>query len=231
MSSAQQQCGITRDVARAAACGLCPALAAGRAVPPACAGVPPAACGVAPAANARMALFASRLSPANLWEGAGARAARRGAEAGAEYTVAAAEGALQKAYGVPPAAAAAATSWPAVERCLAAGLHPGGGAAAAPYLGRADAVAMGMAPAYPLGGRAALGALWRPPRASPLPLSVDYLANPDLFTLALLALLAAALAAAALAGRRGGWRAGAGRGAAAPALPPPARSEPGAAAF
>jgi hypothetical protein len=53
-----------------------------------------------------------------------------------------------------------------------------------------------MNPTYPLGGTFAAGSIWKAGKSpSPLPLTVDYLANPDLFAIVVLAFLALVLAA------------------------------------
>ena len=124
------KCDIIRDAARATKCGMCSALAAGTPLPAACftagAAPPAAACGVAASANARMRMFATRLSPANLYEGSAAQTVRAQTERILQGISAANEIALTAAYTGPGPSGAAravapgatAISWPDFEACL-----------------------------------------------------------------------------------------------------------------
>jgi hypothetical protein len=199
MAAATSRCDIIRDFERAAACGLC-AAAPGAAPPPACAegGAPPpaAVCAIPGAANARMRLFASRYAPASMFEGPVARLVRTREEQNFMATIAKAEAGLRAAYPGAPAAAAE-VGWADFDAC---GVAAGGG----PALGRAAALAGGMSPPYPLGGKLLAGKLWKT-KPAPVPLAADYLMNPDLFVVVvvlLLVTLVAALVQRLLAARR-----------------------------
>ena len=205
------KCDIIRDAVAAAACGLCnpracgpggacPAgqtctggMCVGR--PAACPeGLSTALCGVPGAANARMALFSDQYDPVNLFAGAARRAETTLAERIRVTQLRATERAVAGAY--PGAAPGAARiSWPDYEACL----WTPSGAKAGPfgnvYFRRNDLQAFGMAPTYPVGGVFAQGAVWRPPKASPLPVAVDYAMNPDLAAILLFAFFVVLLAA------------------------------------
>jgi hypothetical protein len=186
------KCDIIRDVARATGCGMCAAIQKGEPVPPGCAPPPPAAvCGVAAAANARMALFDLKYSPANLFAGSAGRAARTQAAKNYEAEIQLAEGELAEAYGLPPGSPAAAVGWPDLEECLWHRDGTGGGLLNRTYFGRYDAQQLGFVPTYPLGGSFGEGSIWPPSdqEQSPLPLTVDYVMNPDLFAVLVFAFL------------------------------------------
>jgi hypothetical protein len=196
------RCDIIRDAVEAATCGLC---GGSPNCPPGLDEKKGGLCRLGPAANARLAAFAA-LPP---WSYGGG-AARRLARADLAAAVAGGEAALAAAYpGAEPGAAEVA--WGDFNGCL---LSPDGAkdpATGRRRMGRAEAELVGLAPVYPLGGKAAAGLIWRRGPA-PVPLGVDAFANPDLFVLVLAALLAAAVAAAAFgaarAKRRGGPQGG-----------------------
>lgn len=229
MAAALTRCDVVRDARAAVACGLCEArtcaadadcrpgqacvTGACRGRPAGCpAGAPAEVCTAPTTANKRLLLYASRRDPRRLFERGAARLARQGAEAAYSAGIAAAEARLAAAYGGAPPEAVA-VGWEHVDGCL---VDPSGAPATRTlpaadgrpvavtrrYLDRADAALMGMQAAPALGGTTATGSLWRWPRVSPLPLAADYLANPDLFALVLLAMLLAALLAAVLIARR-----------------------------
>lgn len=150
---------------------------------------PTAVCQVGQTANTRMSLFTEQYSPANLFEDAASKAARLQIEKNYQVDIQAAESALTTAY--PGAAPGAVTiSWPDFEACLwdPAGVPHGDGNNM--YFDRQDLMAMGMKPPYPIGGALAENLIWPPgAAASPVPVAIDYLMNPDLFTILVFALL------------------------------------------
>jgi hypothetical protein len=198
------RCDIVRDMVAATTCGLCsggpsPMDQVGPGTPSGCAaGLSPAVCGIPGAANARMALFADELR----LTGGAARALEM-----RDYTdaIRANEIALAAAYPAVPSPQTS-VSWPDFERCLWNPAGGKGGPFGNVYFARDDLQSLGMAPTYPLGGDTAAGAVWAPPRASPLPVAVDYLANPDLAAILVFAFLvllfAALMLGAALKNRR-----------------------------
>lgn len=200
MAAVTTRCDILRDFERAVGCGLCAPAAPGAPAPPACAAggpAPPAAvCAIAGTANARMRLFASRYDPASMFEGPVARLVREREEQNFMATIAGAETGLRAAY---PGASAEAVEvgWADFDAC---GADAGGG----PALGRAAALAGGLNPPYPLGGKLLEGKVWKTKPAL-VPLAADYLINPDLFVVVvvlLLVTLVAALVRQLLAARR-----------------------------
>jgi hypothetical protein len=202
------KCDIIRDVATAASCGMCTALAATppRPIPEGCAAagrVPPAAaCGVPVAANTRMKLFDERYSPAGLFGSATDKKARALIEKDYVTAIDRAEKGLAAAY---PAAPAAATDirWPDFQGCLWNRSGQRGGPNNNVYFGRGDLTQLGMMPVYPLGGGFAQNSIWKAGKApSPVPVKVDYLMNPDLFTIVVLVFLVIVFAAL----MRAAWR-------------------------
>ena len=190
---ATTKCDIIRDVGNANICGLCTAISKSNPTPQGCTvnGVvpPAAACKAVSAANARMRLFATQYSPANLFEDSGAKAARL--QAGKNYSaiIQDAETALNAAY---PVAAPGATSitWPDLELCLWDPTGTKGGPNNNVYYNRDDLMFLGMAPPYPVGGGFAEDLLWPAGGpGSPAPVVIDYLINPDLFAILMFALL------------------------------------------
>jgi len=135
-----------------------------------------------------MSLFADQYNPANLFASAADKANPALTERIYVSQIQAAEQALAGAY---PGAAPGATSigWPDFEECL----WTPSGAKSGPfnnvYFGRDDLQTFGMAPTYPIGGTFAQGAIWKPPKASPVPVAVDYVMNPDLAVILIFALL------------------------------------------
>jgi len=202
------RCDIIRDAATANSCGMCEAITAtpARPVPAGCAAggaVPPAAvCSVPGAANTRMKLFGVQYSPGNLFESTADRAARTLIEKNYLTGIQAAEAALAVAY--PDAApGATAIGWPDFERCLWDRAGAPRGSNNNVYFGRDDLMQMGMVPSYPLGGAFAENSIWKAGAApSPLPVSVDYGMNPDLFAILMFALLVAVFAALLWAARK-----------------------------
>lgn len=200
------KCDIIRDVANATKCGMCAAIASNPAkpVPDGCitfrAAPPAAVCGVPAAANARMKLFARQYSPSNLIESSAARAARTQEESIYQGIIQNSEKNLATAY--PAAAAgAAAISWPDFEKCLWNKNGTPGGFNGNKYFARNDATQLGMSPEYPLGGKTAEHTIWKAGGSpSPLPLTVDYVTNPDMFAIVMFALLVIILSALMWAG-------------------------------
>lgn len=210
--AAATQCDIIRDFAAATECGLCSARSCRTTTPDClpgqtceggvCMGRPsgcpavlsPALCAVPGAANKRMLLFATQYSPANLVEGAEDRAIRQQIERDLQTGIQSAESGLAAAY---PGAAPGATriSWPDFEYCLWNPTGAPGGPFSRKYFGRIDAESFGMQPTYPIGHSLAQGSVWKYPRASPLPMTVDYLMNPDLATILIVAFLVLVIAA------------------------------------
>lgn len=249
MATATTQCDVIRDFAAAWACGLC----AGRACsadsdclegqtcaggactgrPANCpAGLSPALCAVPDAANKRMALFADRYDPATAFmsETEGAILAQE--ERDLMTGIQADEAGLAAAY---PGAAPGATTigWQDFNYCLWNPAGTPGGAFNNRYFERNDAQSFGMKPVYPVGGALAEGTLWPFPKASPVPLAADYVANPDLVVIFIFVLLVVILAillfkarrsaasAAARAAARAAESAAEGAAAAAEAYPDP----------
>jgi type II secretory pathway pseudopilin PulG len=149
-------------------------------------------CAVPGAANKRMLLFATQYSPANLLMSAEDRAVRAQVESDLETGIASAEDGLAAAY---PAGTPTDISWPDFEYCLWNTTGAPGGPFGNKYFGRNDAESFGMSPDYPIGKTLASGTVWKYPRASPLPTTVDYLMNPDLAVVAILAFILLVVAA------------------------------------
>lgn len=169
------KCDIIRDFAAATRCGLC---CSGQGCPPSagCGAIPAAACRVGATANARMALFAARANPVTAVTD---RAGRAAAISVLESQIADGESAIRAAY--PEAGDGAKIGWGDFDRCLKNREEIG-------YFGRTDAIGLGMAPVYPLGGQLAKGLVWRPGATDPVPLYVDNVANPDLAAILIFAL-------------------------------------------
>ena len=183
MASPPTKCDIIRDFSAAAACGLC----TGNPVncPP---GLPSALCGIPQAANNRMALFVDKYNPSNIFMSAADRAQLAQEERNYLSGIQSVETGIQAAYPNAPAGAAS-IGWPDLNYCLWNKTGTPGGPNNNKYFERNDAQNFGMNPAYPVGGTVAQGALWQPPKTSPLPLTVDYVMNPDLAVIALFAIL------------------------------------------
>lgn len=133
--------------------------------------------------------------------GSTARQVRSQTLANYRANIAETEQALIDDYGVDESTAAIA--WPEYEKCLwnADGLP--GGAFGHRYFRRVDASLQGMTPAYPLGGTLGSHLIWKSDtRQGPIPLTVDYLVNPDLFAVLVLAFLAVVLGALVWRARR-----------------------------
>jgi hypothetical protein len=177
------KCDILRDMTAAIQCGLCTGS------PIACpAGLPAVLCGIPNAANNRMALFADKYNPMNLFLDAADRKVLRQTEQNLVAGIQTTEQGLRTAYpGAPPEAVQIA--WPDLQYCLWNKEGRRGGPFSNVYFGRDDAQAFKMIPTYPVGGTLAQGALWPPPKTSPVPLIVDYVANPDLAVILIFALL------------------------------------------
>jgi hypothetical protein len=196
------KCDIIRDTGKAFTCGMCAAITAGNSAPSGCSSptMPPppeVACSVPNAANARLNLFEKRYSPANLFESATNKAIRQNTEKTLQTIIQKNESELAAAY---PGAAPGATkiAWPDFERCLWNKSGDGGGNGNNIYFKRIDLEqTMGMAPKYPIGKAHAQGSIWKSPKTnpSPLPVSVDYLMNPDLFVIVMFAFLVIVFAA------------------------------------
>jgi hypothetical protein len=205
--SAPTRCDVIRDFAAAWECGLCSArpcansdgcragqtcvagLCVGR--PANCpAGVTPAVCGIPNAANKKLMLFADHYSPANMFKGEMGRLSLRQEERNLQSGIRTVEEGLAAAY---PTAAPAATrvAWPDFNYCLWNPTGAPGGPFGHKYFGRTDAQSFGMKPVYPIGGGHALGAVWKYPKQSPVPMSVDYVMNPDLATIVAFAFIVA----------------------------------------
>jgi hypothetical protein len=173
------KCEIIRDMTAAIDCRLCGSAGAPPAGCPA--GLTPALCDIPAAANDRMALFASRYDPAALFERGAAAAVRAQIERNYATAIAANETQLAAAY---PGAPDLRIAWPDFERCLRSPDGSPSGAFNNRYFGRDDCAALGMQPVYPLGKAFAQGAIWKAgKKPSPIPLAVDYIANPDLATI------------------------------------------------
>jgi hypothetical protein len=189
------KCDIIRDVGMANSCGMCTALAAKppNPIPAGCTvggrTPPQAACLVAPTANTRMQLFDEQYSPANLFEDAADKAARTLIEKNYLTGIQTTEAALAAAY--PGAAPGATTiSWPDLQLCLWNTTGAKGGSNNNVYFKRNDMMQMGMQPSYPVGGAFAENSIWKSGATpSPVPVSVDYAMNPDLFAILMFALL------------------------------------------
>ena len=182
---AATKCDIIRGAATASRCGMCTALRGAAPIPAGCGAVPPpvAACGVVGAANARMKLFATKLAPPF-----GDDAVREQTERIYEGIIEEAEVNLAAAY----PGAAVDISWPDFEACTWNRSGEPGGFNNNVYFRREDVEELGMAPAYPIGGTYAKGAIWK--TSSPVPVIVDYLMNPDLFAIVLFAFFVVVLA-------------------------------------
>jgi len=183
------KCDIIRDAANAVGCGMCEALGSGKGLPDGCLlldRIPKAsACRVPGTANVRLYLFGARVAPPAFGVD---REAREMMIADYNRNIADTEQGLIDDYGVD--VAAASISWPDYQRCLWDPDGAPGGPLVHKYFDRADAYMQGLHPAYPLGGNLAYRRLWKDSlHAGPLPLTVDYLMNPDLFAILLLALL------------------------------------------
>ena len=203
------KCDIIRDVATATSCGMCTALAATppRPIPAGCAAAdgrtpPAAACAVTVAANTRMKLFDERYSPVGLFGSATSKKARALTEKDYVTAIDRAEKGLAAAYPTAPAAAAE-IGWPDFQGCLWNRSGQRGGPNNNVYFGRGDLTQLGMMPVYPLGGEFAQNSIWKVGKApSPVPVKVDYLMNPDLFTIVVLVFLVIVFAAL----MRAAWR-------------------------
>jgi len=196
---AATKCDIIRDMVAATTCGLCesPACQRNRDCPAgqtceggACIGRPaacratlsPAVCSIPGAANAKMALFADVYDPRSLFS-----TDRRKQLEEADYVTAIRETELGLATAYPLSPPAATNiSWPDFQRCLWNPAGQKGGPFNNVYFGRNDLNAFGMSPTYPVGGSTASGVIWAPPKVSPLPVAVDYVANPDLATIVII---------------------------------------------
>lgn len=179
---ATTKCDILRDVARANMCGMCTASAnCGTSTPPS------AVCNVANIANAKMKLFASQYSPANLYASSVNKAIRTQEEKIYQGIIQKGEADLKAAYPTAPAEATV-IEWSDFEHCLWNKDGTAGGNNKNVYFKRDDAVQLGMAPVYPIGGSTIANVIWKGP-TSPIPLAVDYLMNPDLFTILMFVLL------------------------------------------
>lgn len=201
MAAPLSKCDVVRAALAAAACGACAAYAEGDPAPAGCGSPPPPAalCALAGGANARLEADALALSLRGRFGGVAARVRAAEENAYAADVQAAAAGIADAFPGADND-----VTWVDAARCLVvADGSPGGVGAPHRRFSRADAEALGFSPPHPLGGGAFAGAVWAPPRTSPLPLTVDYLANPDFFVLLALAAALAAAAAAARRARRG----------------------------
>ncbi len=184
------KCDIIRDSANAASCGMCRALGDGAAVPDGCLRLDPvpkaSSCRVPGAANTRLYLFAAQVAPPVF--GQANREACALTIANYSKNIANTEQSLMDDYGVDEATASIA--WPDYQRCLWNTDGLPGGQLGHKYFDRADANMQGLHPSYPLGGDLASHLLWKDGlHPGPMPLTVDYLMNPDLFTILLLAFL------------------------------------------
>lgn len=146
-------------------------------------GVSPAATAVPAMANARMRLAALAYSPRRLLA-TGVRKALIEREIAAYSDIIASNESAMAQAGTP-----ASVTWADFNKCLwnKSGVH--GSASGRAYLGRADALQLGMEPRYPLGGSLGSGAIWKDGDAPIVPLSVDYVVNPDLFVIIILVFL------------------------------------------
>ena len=171
------KCDIIRDYASANMCGLCVTNSDGsqRAAPSSCGDIPRAVCGIPAAANAKMYIlgqtfFAKNTSvntdEINIYK----------------KIISDCDTGLTAAYGFGD------ISWPDFQNCLWNTNGSPGGTNQNKYFTREDILELGMNPSHPVGGTAAAGKLW-PAATSPLPVSVDYIANPDLFAIMLIILL------------------------------------------
>ncbi len=199
------QCDIIRDFAAAWNCGLCASracktngdcLSGQTCSSGACTGRPsgcPAAlstalCAIPDAANKKMLLFEDQYNPMNIFMSAADKAALQQEEKNLLTGIQQDEAGIAAAYpGVP--ASVASISWPDFNYCLWNPSGSPGGAYNNKYFERNDAQGFGMKPPYPLGGSFAQGSIWKPPKASPVPLTVDYAMNPDLAVIVIFALL------------------------------------------
>jgi hypothetical protein len=191
------KCDIIRDAVNAKSCGLCDVtkcssnsdcqsgqvcLANGtcsRDVPAGCGSLSPALCEVFNVANARMSLAANKYDPLYEWTD------KSGTELSKSiYTthIESTESALQKAYPNEPDVK---ISWPDFEKCLWNKQGEPEGINNNVYFKRNDLVSLGMTPEYPIGGKLAMGKIWK---SSPLSTYVDYIMNPDLFTIIIILL-------------------------------------------
>ena len=181
---ATTKCSIIRDTATAMQCGLCSGKPVG------CpASVPAAVCSVPSAANDSMSLFAARYNPSNLFLSAADKTALTQEEKNYQSGIQASATQLAAAY--PNAAPGATTiTWPDFERCLWTPQGLPGGPFNNKYFMRNDVQTLGMQPTYPIGKTFAQGVLWKNMQhPSPVPVSVDYVMNPDLAVIIIFALL------------------------------------------
>jgi hypothetical protein len=142
----------------------------------------------------RMALFADQYSPANLFETADNKSDRIARMKNFATGIRDIESKLIKAY---PNAAPKATeiSWPDVERCLWNKSGAPGGGNKNTYFRRNDLNLMGLKPTHPIGHKFAENSIWKTTqRPSPLPTTIDYFMNPDLFVIIMFAFLVVILA-------------------------------------
>ena len=173
-------------MALAVSCGMCsdtipaPACSVNGQIPP------KEVCYIPNAANKRMYLFASKYSPMNILESSNNKEIRTQEEADFEGEIQDSETALASAY---PSTSPSnfRITWPDVELCLQ---NKSGekGLDGNRYFNRKSALDMGMSPQYPLGKSTAENAIWKK-KPSPLPLTIDYLMNPDLFVIVMFALV------------------------------------------
>ena len=186
------KCDIVRAAALASTCGMC-SQPAGGGGPAVCGAEPPpgAVCSIPSTANTRMKLQALRLSPKNLIENTSARFVRAQTEAVYEADIAATEAAIAAAY----PGASGAVSWVDFERCLVTPTGEAGGENNDIRFARIDLEGIGFAPDHPIGGGALAGKVWRDAaKPSPLPVTVDYFMNPDLFVVVVVCVIVCILA-------------------------------------
>lgn len=190
------KCDIIRDMGLATSCGLCSALEADpqQAIPEGCKtsdrpnGPPKEVCGLTNAANVRMKLFATKYDPTSVFMSGANKAVRTQSQANYGAIIAKSEQELGAAY---PKATPGATDvgWTDVERCLWNADGSPGGPSNTKYFERTGANFMGMNPEWPLGQKFASGTLWKAGKQSPVPITVDYMMNPDLFAILMFALV------------------------------------------
>lgn len=177
------KCDIIRDMAAVLNCGLCE----GKPTSNCPAGVSPVVCSIPSIANDRMELAALVYNPANILPEN--KAVFSLSKQNYATAIQNSETELGAAY---PDAEKGATSvsWPDLEYCLWNLQGTPAGTASNVYFGRKDALDFGMVPPYPVGGTFAQGSIWKPgKKQSPVPLTLDYIANPDLIVIIIFTIL------------------------------------------
>ena len=136
-----------------------------------------ALCRIPNAANAKMAMIAPRFSPLQIFDGDVDAKVRALTVKNLKTAITNLHDDLTGAY--PDAEPGAVDiTWADIAQCKKLG-------SGTKKYGRDGALELGMDPKYPIGGKFAINTLWTPDN-NPIPIAVDYIMNPDLFTIIVL---------------------------------------------